>query len=40
MDAPSVDDEDFSLPLLSVVAAVLLPPLFSDSIAFLREADG
>jgi hypothetical protein len=40
-DAPSPDDDDvvFSVLGLSLEAALLSPPL-SDSIAFLREADG
>lgn len=36
VDAPSLDELLFSVPL---EAASLVPP-FSDSIAFLREAEG
>lgn len=43
-DAPSLDDAGFSVldlsPLDLSLEAVLLSPLLSDSIAFLREADG
>jgi hypothetical protein len=39
-DAPSLDDDEvFSALGLSLEAVLLSPPL-SDSIAFLREADG
>jgi hypothetical protein len=40
VDALSLDDALFSEPLFSLGAAGLVVPLFSDSRAFLREAEG